>query len=132
MIFENFESKDAQQIQQDYLEGNITDKQLLDHVCVSKDGDTYTYDCAGRKRCWLCTMKHYGSAVAVSVELHRYPHNFARVVGDLYQAYSECPSKEGRAILEELYTTCLDTGKVPVMDDASKKLYKLYQDVINS
>ena len=132
MNFNNFASKDAQKLQQDYLEGTLTDKQFNDHVCINKDEDTYTYDCAGRKRCWLCTMKHYGSAVAVSVELHRYPHNFARVVGDLYQAYSECPSKEGRAILEDLYTTCLDTGKVPVMDDVSKRLYKLYKEVIDS
>jgi hypothetical protein len=132
MIFENFESKDAQQLQQNYLEGLMSDKQFDDHVCVNKDGDKYIYDCAGRKRCWICTMKHYGSAVAVAVELHRYPHNFARVVGDLYQAYSECPSKQGRAILEDLYTTCLDTGKVPVMDDVSKKLYMLYKEVIEA
>jgi hypothetical protein len=132
MIFDNFESKDAQQLLQDYLDGSVPAKRFDDHVCLNKDGDKYTYDCAGRKRCWICTMKHYGSAVAVAVELHRYPHNFARVVGDLYQAYSECPSKEGRVILEDLYSTCLDTGKVPVLDDISKKIYQLYKEVIES
>lgn len=132
MNFNNFESKDAQKLQQDYLEGTISDKKFNDHVCVDKEGDTYVYDCTGRLRCWICTIKHYGSAVAVAAELHRYPHNFVRVVGDLYQAYSECPSKEGRAILEDLYTTCLDTGKVPVMDEISKRLYKLYKEVIDS
>ena len=103
---------------------------IMDSIYLEKDGDNLVYDCQGRTRCWICTAKHFGSAVAVAVELHRYPHYFFRVVGDLYQAYSECPSRRGRSILEELYTTCVDTGKVPDLTEPSKELFKLYQEAV--
>ena len=127
MNFINFESKEAQELQQEILE-NIVETD--DSVYITKDGDDLVYDCQGRTRCWICTAKHFGSAIATAVELHRYPHYFFRVVGDLYQAYSECPSRRGRNILEELYTTCVDTGKVPDLTEPSKELYKLYNEAM--
>ena len=130
MNFINFESLEAQELQQEILENLMTDADIIDSVYLEKDGDDLVYDCQGRTRCWICTAKHFGSAIATSVELHRYPHYFFRVIGDLYQAYSECPSRRGRSILEELYTTCVDTGKVPDLTEPSKELYKLYKKAI--
>ena len=113
MNFINFESKEAQELQQEILENTMTDDMVTDSVYLEIKDKDLVYDCQGRTKCWICTAKHFGSAMATAVELHRYPHYFFRVVGDLYQAYSECPSRRGRNILEELYTICVDTGKVP-------------------
>lgn len=132
MNFKNFDSEDAKELVQRFLDTEINEEDFCQDTRITLEGDTYYYDTKGRPKCWLCTLKHFGSAWAITSELPRYPHYFPMMVGELYQAYTECPSKELKSALEELYTTALENNTVPDFIPVAKLLYPLYEKAIRN
>lgn len=106
----------------------IIETGLCDLSDIIRLGDTYTYVPTGENTCWRCTLKHLGAAWEYASELQKYPHHFIKCVGALVAASRECPSAEGRRLLDEYYNSCLTLNVVEDMDILLKDIYSIYTE----
>lgn len=97
--------------------------ELRSNQFVAESADCIRYVPNGRSLCWKCACKHLGAAAAYAAELHGYPANFIRMIGELYHAYQECPDRELSEQLRATYLHSLETGVAPNFDPLLASFY---------
>lgn len=106
---------------------NAEAPEFMQHPFVTKEDRNVWYRSNGRSLCWKCACKHLGAAAAYAAELPGYPHNFVRMIGELYHAHQEVPDKGLSLLFREAYTKALDKGVAPDFDTLISSFYPKYQ-----
>ena len=97
---------------------------------IFMEGSHAWYQPNGRDLCWKCACKHLGAAAAYATELPGYPHNFVRMIGELYHAHQEVPDKELATLFRGAYTKALETGVAPDFEELIQAFYPKYKKYI--
>ena len=100
------------------------------HPFIFTEGAHIWYRPNGRSLCWKCACKHLGAAASYASELPGYPHNFVRMIGELYHAHQEVPDRGLSILFRNAYTKALETGVAPCFDELIQAFYPKYKEYI--
>lgn len=118
-------SEEAKELAQDADQLSVSQ-----HPFIFTEGAHIWYRSNGRSLCWKCACKHLGAAAAYAAELPGYPHNFVRMIGELYHAHQEVPDRTLSNMFRNAYTKALETGVAPCFDELIQAFYPKYKEYI--